>query len=498
MFEMRTFERMVYKAPEINCEDYEKYPMVNEQDFIYMESQYYDNTNHAYLFPFVSTAIDGRIYIEIYIWGGFIYPKIFKRFIICNGYRMTEDDEQCYLRYIKEAEKGKLIVEQHMLWRFLEKTREKFPMWNLNSNVLFSSLFEILMELYFVSHRSGIREILYKAGLDNIAKNIDSISEYNILGTSPESIFNSQMPIRLLRLINRLSMVHYMFADDTLNVCIDIYKRFSSYIDANEISPAQWSYLEMLYFDADVSGRKFDRTLYNRLVGERDSHIVMEYYKFLDLKEKYPGINLKLPKSTDIYDAVRRLDYTNNYENNKILENRLVKQRSMDDSYEYSNDSYLVKMPSDGLEMCIEAIQQGNCLINYIEPHANAKTTIVFLRKRLNPNKPFVTVEIFDHKIVQAYGKYNLLPDKEVFLVLESYAKKKYLIFEPNDLIKAYMANMDSDENEVDDDIWDYLVDFKKRHEYPRFPYVEIPYHQLTIWDYMSFTENILEMNEHE
>lgn len=34
MFEMRAFERMVYKAPEVNCEDYEKYPMVEEQ-YIY-------------------------------------------------------------------------------------------------------------------------------------------------------------------------------------------------------------------------------------------------------------------------------------------------------------------------------------------------------------------------------------------------------------------------------------------------------------------------------
>lgn len=498
MFEMRSFERMAYKAPEVNCEDYEKYPIVDEQDFIYMEDHYYGNTDYAYLFPFVSTTIDGRIYIEIYIWDCRLYSAAFKRFIICNGYRLTEEDELSYLQYIKEAKNEKLIAEEDMLWRFFKKVQGKFPTWNINVNMLCPPLFIILMQLYFVSHRSGIREILYKAGLDNIANNIDSIPECNILGTSPESIFNSRIPMKLLRMLNCPTMIHYMLADDTLNMCADIYKKFSSYIDTDTISSAQWKYLEMLYLDTGASGRKFSRVLYNRLAGEWDGDAVMEYYKFLDLKAKFPGLNLKLPKPKDIYETVKRLDYTINYEKDKTMENRLVKQRAMDDIYEYADDSYLVRMPSDGLEMCIEAIQQGNCLINYIEPHANAKTTIVFLRTRLNPDKSFVTMEISNYKIVQVYGKYNFLPDKEVLFFLEKYAAKKQLIFEPDNLIEEYLADMDSDEDEIDESLLEYLVDYKKRHEYPRFPYVDIPYHQLTIWDYMPFTENILERNEYE
>lgn len=85
---MRTFERMVYKAPEVNCEDYEKYPMVDEQDFIYMENHYCGNMDYAYLFPYVSTTADCRTYIEIYVWDCLFYPTSFKRFVICNGYRL--------------------------------------------------------------------------------------------------------------------------------------------------------------------------------------------------------------------------------------------------------------------------------------------------------------------------------------------------------------------------------------------------------------------------
>ena len=497
MFEMRTFERMVYKAPEVNCEDYEKYPMVDEQDFIYMENHFCGNMDYAYLFPYVSMTEDGRIYIEIYVWDCLLYPTSFKRFVLCNGHRLTEKDEQSYLQYIKEAKQEKLITDLGMLQSFVDRVHEKFPSWNINESIFYPPLFLVLMQLYFVCHRSGIREILYKAGLDNIANNIDGISGCNILGSSPESIFDAHMPIKLLRLLNRPDMIHYMLADDTLEMCADIYKKFSGYIDTDSISPAQWSYLVTLYFDTDVPNRKFNRALYNRLSEEWDGDVIMEYYKFLDLKKKFPRLKLKLPKPTDVSAAVTRLDYASNYEKYKILENRLVKKRTLNTSYEYADDSYLVRMPSDGMEMCMEAIQQGNCLINYIESHAKAQTTIVFLRTRLNPDKSFVTVEISNYKIVQAYAKYNSLPDKDVLYFLEKYAAKKQFMFDPENLIEDYLEDVDLDGDEVDG-LLEYLAEYRKRHEYPRFPYVDIPYQQLTIWDYMPFTENILEMNEYE
>lgn len=108
-----------------------------------------------------------------------------------------------------------------------------------------------------------------------------------------------------------------------------------------------------------------------------------------------------------------------------------------------------------------------------------------------------MTVEISNYEIVQTYAKYNSLPDKDVLYILEKYAAKKQFMFDPENLIEDYLEDVDLDGDEVDG-LLEYLAEYRKRHEYPRFPYVDIHYQQLTIWDYVSFNENVLEMKEYE
>lgn len=85
------------------------------------------------------------------------------------------------------------------------------------------------------------------------------------------------------------------------------------------------------------------------------------------------------------------------------------------------NHSYLEKNISDYSfiypkkiqDIKDEAVQQSNCVASYIDRVLDNQCHIMFLRKKDNPKKSLVTLEVRDNKIVQARGPYNRMPTEE-------------------------------------------------------------------------------------
>ena len=48
-----------------------------------------------------------------------------------------------------------------------------------------------------------------------------------------------------------------------------------------------------------------------------------------------------------------------------------------------------------------------NCLITYVDAYINNDTTILFMRKTDDFNVPFITIEIYENKLMQAYHRFN-------------------------------------------------------------------------------------------
>ncbi len=48
-----------------------------------------------------------------------------------------------------------------------------------------------------------------------------------------------------------------------------------------------------------------------------------------------------------------------------------------------------------------------NCLLTYIEAVIENDTTILFMRKADDINTPFITIEIYDGQLMQAYHRFN-------------------------------------------------------------------------------------------
>jgi len=494
MFSTRALERALYRNREIDCLDYDKYPEVSDESFFQMECCFLTDEERVHIFPFVSCNLCGKAYVEIYVWDCELYPQAYyKRFVITDGLRLREADENEYLHYIREAKRqDSAIVSDYYMENLYEAVNKYFPSWHYKNYSSFN-LSRALSHLYFASHRSGAREILYKSELYNIAYSLDSIPEYNIIGSSPTSIIDFGMPLKLLRILNHPYLIGNLFNDDTVQICKKVYEMYSNYIGKEGVSPAQWHYLEMLCNnDGSFAGRAFLRSLYNRLETVWGDDIVCEYGHFLELRDKMPEIKIQLPPIIDLKRVIKSLTIAYEFKTSKFFENRLISERAKDLYYEYEYGDYVITMPKNGIDFCMEAINQGNCLMNYINQHSVAETTILFLRERRNPNHSFVTMEVLNHTIVQVYAKFNALPDVDVYRFLEKYSKTKWLEYNPHYLIFGNDYEV-VDECYISEELNKYLMDYEERNYWGKDSLCEeIEYYQMTLQDYFpDFMKNM-------
>ena len=97
---------------------------------------------------------------------------------------------------------------------------------------------------------------------------------------------------------------------------------------------------------------------------------------------------------------------------------------------EYSYGDYFVKIPETPNDVVAEATAQHNCLRSYIERISSGKSIVAFVRKKEEPDKSYVTVEITpEMRIVQVKGYCNSEPQGRKlneFFTKWSAAKKLY------------------------------------------------------------------------
>lgn len=60
----------------------------------------------------------------------------------------------------------------------------------------------------------------------------------------------------------------------------------------------------------------------------------------------------------------------------------------------YEDENYLIRLPVDGDEIQQEGLTLHHCVGGYAYSHESGATTIMFLRKKSEPDKPFYTIEV--------------------------------------------------------------------------------------------------------
>lgn len=96
---------------------------------------------------------------------------------------------------------------------------------------------------------------------------------------------------------------------------------------------------------------------------------------------------------------------------------RLIKKRwkGLNEKYYFESDEYLIRAPKSAAEFVHEANKLKHCVAtNYMKPHAEGATTILFIRKKSAPEEPFYTLELKDGKIRQCQSRSHMPTTPEV------------------------------------------------------------------------------------
>ena len=99
----RSIERLLFPCPEVDSSDYSAYPPVSPEEFMVMEQGFRDDSSHVCLSPYARLTKAGKAFIDIYVWDLMLYPYNYRRFIICEGYRLSEEEENAFLKYVRCA-----------------------------------------------------------------------------------------------------------------------------------------------------------------------------------------------------------------------------------------------------------------------------------------------------------------------------------------------------------------------------------------------------------
>lgn len=463
----RKYERRLYKCPEIDCYDVIKYPLVSEERFLLMEDLFKTDESTVHIFPFVCKNPSEDHYIDIYIWDIAMYQDgiSFRRFLICENYRLSEEDEDLLFNYLNGSF---LSWEINEFYDLSFDIQGLFPEWHL---IQYTSreLSQMLAHCYFASHHCGPRETLFKS-LPHIGYNIDKLPSFNMLGTNPVSIVGFGLPLRLLRILDENpDLLCKLFCKKSIETCRKAYLKYSGYINGKRIpTKAQYDYLEDLVTKGRFSKYGFNRTIYCRL-GRGDIHHLDMYADFLYLRDRVAEASLvpevrkmEIPCIDEVERIITKLRLIADCSELYKEEDQLIKTRNQKEGliFEWHDEKYSILMPDSVVDFYKEGIIQGNCLVseNYVTAHAHDSTTVAFLRRNNRIDDPFVTIEIKSGDIIQVRGRFNSLPGREVFEILEKYSEERSIAFNPYRIISESVDDL----YEIDDeDLQEYIESHK-------------------------------------
>ena len=343
-------------------------------------------------------------------------PVILRRFIIKDKYVWDYESELFFHDYCIKTER--CCYSGGQIDKIYDLYNNKYPEWHLKR--YYTKGLRLLDHLYHCMRRNTSKEILYKSGLDELAANIDELDELNVMSSSPSEIYEglSNKILHNLNCHDGASLVNqhkYRVFIKNLNMKFpDTFK--------SQLNDAQCRYLKEL-IDGKVTvgeaGRLFNsrksdlsriwcRSLYEVFVSkDRRLWGMEEQYNLLaaidPIYEKY----IKEVKYSADNKDLRQLVY---YLLKKRDEyDRAVRRSTRKKDYEWMErtEKYFVRYPQTINDFCREAIYMHSCLMAFVEALIKGDTTILFMRRSEDVNKPFITIEIYDNKLMQAYHRFN-------------------------------------------------------------------------------------------
>lgn len=100
----------------------------------------------------------------------------------------------------------------------------------------------------------------------------------------------------------------------------------------------------------------------------------------------------------------RRLWNMREAERNAELEKKMTKLNEERRKYNYEEENFLIRVPEKLVEITNEGSRLHHCVGGYVSNHAQGRTTIIFLRRKEDPDASFYTIEINNGRVIQIHG----------------------------------------------------------------------------------------------
>ena len=461
---MRSSKKNDHAAcPVADSKDYITYPGLDEEMFndMYFEMESKPEWEAVYFFSYICRNNNGDVFISVYIWDEDYSYESPKRYIIREGYRMTDEAEAEFSNYLRG--KFECGSEPHYT-SFIRLVRLVFPELHLSSEK--ENHPKLMLEhIYYAGHVCGAKEILYKAGLDNIAFHLDKYPSYDPNGSTPAKIIGRGITLKMLRIIESAQLAENFFTNEDTKAFVDTYRMCSDYLNSKEITKEQIRYLVLLCSGGKENFKtKFNGELYKRLGTHNGFLYFMQLLRFENLQSELKDIvDVKMPQLNDLNQVVSKMEELVDYLPKKKRVDKLIAKRTASYYLEYSCLGYTVIQPRCLVDFFNEAVSQNNCVMEYIWRYIDGDSNIAFLRRTDAPDKSFVTLDLTDNTIRQVYAKANRLPAPEVYQFLEFYSVIMGLAFDPYELIHAGLE--DCGNLPYADGLREYACRFKAKKE---------------------------------
>ncbi len=378
-----------------------------------------------YLYIFQTEPYIDSIYIE---YDQDRAPVTIRRFAIHEGYTWDRDSEVFF--------HDRCVKTQHCSYpggqidRIYARIRQSRPEWHVQRYL--TKGLRLLDHVYNCLKENTAKEILYKAGLDELAAHIDEIDDLNLLAGSPSDLYDG-LAMKILRNVNCPDGARLISEAANRAFIKELNLKFPD-LFAEKLNDAQCRYLHALIrgnLTVGEAGRLYrsrkpdlakirSRSMFEIFMARerRDKKVaeLLKIYGGMDpIYEHYiknstnPAGDASL-KALEYYLLLHRKEY-----DAKIRRSN----RKRDSEWQERGEDYIVRYPQTIHDFCREAIYMQNCLISYVEALIKNDTTILFMRKADDVNQPFITIEIYHGELMQAYHRFNkdCTPDEAVWIL---------------------------------------------------------------------------------
>lgn len=290
-----------------------------------------------------------------------------------------------------------------------------YPQWQLKR--YFTNDLRMLDHIYQCCRQNTAKEILYKAGLDELAAQVGNLDEENLLAGSPSALYEG-ITMRCLRALNCEDGARLLCRKQGRDYAKGLVKRYPE-IFQHGLNNAQCRYLSMLLHEKLTVGEA------GRLFLARRKKLMQIWcdaqYEIFRLSEKKREDRQTLASIDPIYknylekttetdmqnDRVKMLKYYLLMNREKFDQEIRRSNRLRDQSWQERTSDYVVRFPQTINDFCREAIYMGNCLFGYLDAMIGNETTILLMRRTTDVNAPFITMEVFENRLMQAYHRFN-------------------------------------------------------------------------------------------